>query len=38
MTVPMPEVIDLVRQLRDDVDVEGLIYRLYLQKVLPQWK
>jgi len=34
MTVPKQEVIDLVRQLPDDVDVEDLIYRLYLREKL----
>ncbi len=34
MTVPKQEVIDLIRQLPDDVDVEELIYRLYLREKL----
>ena len=34
MTVPKQEVIDLVRQLPDNVDVEDLIYRLYLREKL----
>ncbi|MBM4123968.1 MAG: hypothetical protein FJ246_03290 [Nitrospira sp.] len=34
MTVPKQEVIDLVRQLPDEVDVDDLIYRLYLREKL----
>ena len=34
MTVPKQDVIDLIRQLPDEVDVEDLIYRLYLREKL----
>lgn len=34
MTIRKDEVLDLVRQLPDDVDIEELIYRLYLREKL----
>lgn len=34
MTIRKEEVLELVRQLPDEVDVEELIYRLYLREKL----
>lgn len=34
MTIPKKEMLDLVRELPDDIDVEELIYRLYLREKL----
>jgi hypothetical protein len=34
MTISKDEVLELVRQLPDEVDVEELIYRLYLREKL----
>jgi hypothetical protein len=34
MTISKEEVLELVRQLPDEVDVEELIYRLYLREKL----
>jgi hypothetical protein len=34
MAIPKEEVLELVRQLPDDVDIEELIYRLYLREKL----
>jgi hypothetical protein len=34
MAIPKEEVLELVRQLPDDIDIEELIYRLYLREKL----
>ena len=34
MAIPKAEVLELVRQLPDDVDIEELIYRLHLREKL----
>jgi hypothetical protein len=34
MTMPKEEVLELVRQLPDEVDLEEVIYRLYLREKL----
>jgi hypothetical protein len=34
MSMQKEEVLELVRQLPDEVDVEGVIYRLYLREKL----
>ncbi len=34
MTIPKEDVLELVRQLPDEVDIEELVYRLYLREKL----
>ena len=34
MTIPKQELLDLLQELPDEVDVEELIYRLYLREKL----